>query len=103
MRIRTMSLAVALALFAGAAADADESSWDWAGNVEMQSRFFADNALWPGQTSQTAQVSLSATAELRWRGDDHHLYARPAGLVFSPQRRKEFTRKLGVLCVLAVK
>ena len=73
MRIRTMSPAIVLALFAGAAASADESSWDWAGNVEMQSRFFAENALWPGQTSQAAQVSLSATAEFRWRGDDQRV------------------------------
>jgi hypothetical protein len=48
-------------------ARADEASWDLAGNVEVQSRFFARDALWPGQDSGTAQASLAATAELRWR------------------------------------
>ena len=46
---------------------ADEASWDLAGNVELQSRLFARDALWPGQGSRLAQTSLAATAELRWR------------------------------------
>jgi hypothetical protein len=61
-------MAALLILLSAFAAKADESSWDWAGNVEVQSRFFARDAIWPGQSSQAAQLSLSATAELRWRG-----------------------------------
>jgi hypothetical protein len=49
------------------AANADEASWDRAANVELQSRLFTRDALWPGQASHATQVSLSATAELRWR------------------------------------
>jgi hypothetical protein len=49
---------------------ADDAAWDWSSNVELQSRLFAQDALWPGQGSQAAQVSLAATAELRWRNGD---------------------------------
>jgi hypothetical protein len=65
--IRHTSLAI---LLASSAAMADDASWDVAGNVELQSRLFAEDALWPGQASQAAQVSVAATAELRWRNDE---------------------------------
>ena len=64
--IKTRYVALAL-LLGSSAAVAGETSWDRSGNVELQSRLFADDALWPGQRSQMAQVSLAATAELRWR------------------------------------
>ncbi len=46
---------------------ADEASWDIAGNVEVQSRLFTQDARWPGQASQVGQVSVALSAELRWR------------------------------------
>jgi hypothetical protein len=67
MRIRTAQFTALALLVASSAAVADDAAWEGAGNVELQSRFFARDALWPGQGSQTAQVSIAATAELRWR------------------------------------
>lgn len=63
-RIRFVVLAI---LLSSLGARADEASWDWAGNLELQSRFFTQDALWPGQGSQAAQISLAGTAEARWR------------------------------------
>lgn len=67
MSIRTARNAALALLLASSAAMADEAAWNRAGNIELQSRFFAEDALWPGQASQAAQVSVTATAELRWR------------------------------------
>ena len=68
MIIRTVQIVVALAfLLSTLAASADEASWDWSGNLELQSRFFTRDALWPGQTSGTTHLSLAGTAEVRWR------------------------------------
>ena len=67
MSIRTAQFTALALLLAATAAMADGASWDRAGNVELQSRLFARDALWPGQGSQAAQLSLAATAELRWR------------------------------------
>ncbi len=67
MSIRTAQYVALAFLLVSSAAMADEASWDYAGNIELQSRLFAEDALWPGQGSQTAQASLAATAELRWR------------------------------------
>ncbi len=49
------------------AATADESSWNFSANVDLQSRIFIDDALWPGQDSQSGQLSIAATADTRWR------------------------------------
>ena len=49
------------------AAKADESSWKFSANVDLQSRIFIDDALWPGQDSQSGQLSIAATADIRWR------------------------------------
>jgi len=54
-------------LLSSLAAHAEEASWAWGGDLELQSRFFAQDALWPGQASQAGQISIAATAELRWR------------------------------------
>jgi len=70
MRIRTAQFSALALLAASSAAVADDAAWDWSSNVELQSRLFAQDALWPGQASQAAQVSLAATAELRWRNAD---------------------------------
>ncbi len=70
MRIRTAHLPALALLVASSAAVADDATWDWSSNVELQSRLFAQDALWPGQGSQTAQVSLAATTELRWRNGE---------------------------------
>lgn len=67
MDIRGIQFAVLAVLLSSFPARAEEATWDWGGDVELQSRFFASDALWPGQVSQAAQVSIAATAELRWR------------------------------------
>jgi hypothetical protein len=51
-------------------AKADEASWDLSANVELQSRFFTQDARWPGQESEAGQISIATTAELRWRNAD---------------------------------
>ena len=67
MKTRKARHAALALLLASSAAMAGEPAWDAAGNVELQTRFFAEDALWPGQAGQAAQASLAATAELRWR------------------------------------
>jgi hypothetical protein len=49
---------------------ADESAWDVAANLDLQSRFFTQDAQWPSQSSQTGEVSLAFSAEFRWRNPD---------------------------------
>jgi hypothetical protein len=51
---------------------AADGSWDLATNVSVQSRYFVQDARWPGQESQAAQLSVEATAELRWRSPDRN-------------------------------
>jgi hypothetical protein len=46
---------------------ADESSWDFAGDIAVQSRFFGEDPLWEGQDSEVAHLSFAATADIRWR------------------------------------
>jgi hypothetical protein len=70
MSIRTAQLPALALLVASSAAVADDAAWDWSSNVELQSRFFAQDALWPGQESQAAQVSIAGTAEFRWRNGE---------------------------------
>jgi len=70
MRIRTATLSALALLVASSAAVADDATWDWSSNVELQSRLFARDPLWPGQGPQTAQVSLAATTKLRWRNGE---------------------------------
>jgi len=67
MDIRTARHTALAILLASSVANGGEASWDRSGNIELQSRLFARDALWPGQAPQAAQVSLAATAELRWR------------------------------------
>lgn len=57
-------------LLAALVAEADEASWDFAANVDLQSRYFTQDARWPGQENQGGQFSVAATAELRWRNAD---------------------------------
>ena len=68
--MRTTQLLLLALLLPALAAKADEASWDVAANVEMQSRFFAQEARWPGQESRAGQISVAATVELRWRNAD---------------------------------
>ena len=48
---------------------ADESSWDFAGDIAVQSRFFGENPLWEGQSSEVAHLSVAATADIRCRSE----------------------------------
>jgi len=49
---------------------ADDSSWERRANIDLQSRFFTQDAKWPGQSSQAGAVSLAFSAEFRWRDPD---------------------------------
>jgi hypothetical protein len=70
MHLKDMKGLLLLLLLPALLANADEASWDVGANVEMQSRFFAQEARWPGQESQAGQISVAATVELRWRNAD---------------------------------
>ena len=67
MKIRTAQYVALPLLLTPLAATTGEAAWDGAGNIQLQSRFFAGDAQWPGQAGQIAQAALAATAELRWR------------------------------------
>ena len=68
MKLRTVYTVTVLAILLSSPwVRADEASWDWSANLELQSRFFARDSVWPGQASGAAHASLSGTAELRWR------------------------------------
>lgn len=67
MSIRGFRFAALAVLLSSFVVHAEEATWDWGADIELQSRFFARDALWPGQMSQAAQLSIAATAELRWR------------------------------------
>ncbi|WP_461517160.1 hypothetical protein [Porticoccus sp.] len=61
----------ALMLVAGASNTmAGDSGWDFSGNTALQLRGFAQDALWPGQNSSDAEVSVSGEWEVRWRSDE---------------------------------
>ena len=51
-------------------AGAAQNAWDLAGSVDLAMRVFTEDARWPGQDDASAQLSIAASAELRWRGDD---------------------------------
>ena len=60
-------LVVLLAVLSSAlTVNAQESAWDFAADVGLQSRFFGESALWPGQSSESAQYSIEAMADLSW-------------------------------------
>jgi len=51
-------------------ARADDSNWQSSANIDLQSRFFMQDAKWPGQSSQTGAISAAFSAEFRWRDPD---------------------------------
>lgn len=59
-------------LFAGSIGEAiaDDSEWDLSGNVSIQARGFAQDALWPQQNTSDAEVSVSGEWEVRWRSEE---------------------------------
>ena len=67
MKRRSIQLVVLATLLSSISAHAEQASWDWAGNVELQTRLFTQDALWPGQASQTTQLSVAGRGEARWR------------------------------------
>jgi len=58
-------------LLSALVAQADEASWDFSANVELQTRFFTQDAAWSGQESNTGQFSFATTAEVRWRNAEN--------------------------------
>jgi hypothetical protein len=62
---------LALALIAApVVATAGDASWDVNGNLQLESRWFIQDAAWPGQSSQEASLSLAGRAEVHWRSAD---------------------------------
>lgn len=51
-------------------AQADDSRWDLAANIELQTRYFTQDARWPGQDSSAAVLALAISPEFRWRSAD---------------------------------
>ena len=68
--LQTSRIVLLAILLPTLAAKADEASWDISANVELQTRFFTQDARWPGQETADGLYSLAATAELRWRNVD---------------------------------
>ena len=68
-RVRTPRFLLLAFLLSAIATNADEASWEFSADVEFQSRFFIQDALWSGQESRAGQFSIAASAELRWRSD----------------------------------
>ena len=64
---RILALAI---LLPSLVANADEASWDISANVELQTRFFTQDARWLGQESSAGQYSIAATADFRWRNTE---------------------------------
>jgi hypothetical protein len=64
-----LTIASLLLAFANAAV-ADDSNWDIAANVDLQSRYFTQDAQWAGQDSDGGAVSLAFSAEFRWRNSN---------------------------------
>ena len=62
-----MTWALCLAV---ASATASAQDWDIAADVAIQTRVFADDAQWAGQSGSTAHVALEGHAEFRWRSED---------------------------------
>ena len=68
--MRPLSILSLLAVLLASTATANEASWDIAGNVELQTRFFTQDARWLGQETQDASLSVAVETELRWRSAD---------------------------------
>jgi hypothetical protein len=68
---KTLKIALVAALLSSALiARADDSNWQGGANIDLQSRFFTQDAKWPGQGSQSGAVSVAFSAEFRWRDPD---------------------------------
>ena len=70
MRRQFITASLLMLLSFAASSAADEGNWDIAANVDLQSRFFAQDARWPGQDSQATAASLALSADFRWRNVD---------------------------------
>ena len=71
MSIAKFTTLVSLALVSmTGVANATEGPWDFSANVELQSRFFTQDARWQGQENDAGQLSIAATAEWRWRNEE---------------------------------
>ena len=57
-------------LLAVASVTASAQDWNVAADVAIQTRVFADDAQWAGQSGSTAHVALEGHAEFRWRNED---------------------------------
>ncbi|MDH3532611.1 MAG: hypothetical protein OEO82_06740 [Gammaproteobacteria bacterium] len=70
-------IAVLAFLSSALVAAADEASWDFSANVELQSRFFTQDARWSGQNDQAGQFAVATTAEVRWRSGNQRAAFMP--------------------------
>lgn len=52
------------------AAWADGPAWEVSANLDLQGRYFTDDARWAGQDDSAGQYSIAGTAEFRWRSSD---------------------------------
>ena len=63
-------LVLVVVLSSALSARADDTNWDIAASFDLQSRFFTQDARWPGQSSQAGAVSAAFAADFRWRNAD---------------------------------
>jgi len=63
-------LLISLAVGNFGQAIAGDSEWDLSGNISLQSRGFAQDALWPEQNTSDAEISVSGEWEIRWRSEE---------------------------------
>ena len=56
-------------LLGALAVSANASNWDVSGDIEIQTRWFADSSVHQGQNDSNVTSSIHASTEFKWRGD----------------------------------
>ena len=70
MRSRNIRLLIGLVLLHALHINnalADDTNWDVAANLDLQTRYFTQDALWQGQDDSSGALSLAFSPEFRWR------------------------------------
>lgn len=64
------SLVTLVLLLSSLVAGAGRASWNIASNLDMTTRYFTEDARWPGQDAAGTQYSIAGTSEFRWRDEE---------------------------------
>jgi hypothetical protein len=68
--MRRNILSIAILLSSALSVRADDGNWDVSANIDLQSRFFTQDAQWFGQDSQAGAMSVAFSSEFRWRNSE---------------------------------